>query len=89
MAQQLGNMYLLMCFVGLAVLMTMSEIKVVRNYLIALWLGDIGHIAFTCVALGRDKVMQPMTWNAMTWGNIGFTVSSGLHGCVIDACAST
>ncbi|KAM3527212.1 hypothetical protein MY4038_006460 [Beauveria bassiana] len=75
MAQQLGNMYLLVCFVGLAVLATSSEIKVVRSYLVALWLGDIGHLAFTCLALGKERVMQPQTWNAMTWGNIGFTVS--------------
>lgn len=76
MAQQLGNMYLLMCFVGLAVLMTTSEIKVVRSYLFALWLGDIGHLAFTCLALGKEQVMQPLAWNALTWGNVGFTVSS-------------
>ena len=75
MAQQLGNMYLLMCFVGLAVLTTTSEIKVVRSYLVALWLGDIGHLAFTCLALGKERVLQPQAWNAMTWGNIGFTVS--------------
>lgn len=74
MAQQLGNMYLLMCFVGLAVLTTTSEIKVVRSYLVALWLGDIGHLAFTCLALGKERVMQPQAWNALTWGNIGFTV---------------
>ncbi|TQV93490.1 MYB DNA-binding domain-containing protein [Cordyceps javanica] len=74
MAQQLGNMYLLMCFIGLAVLTTTSEIKVVRSYLIALWLGDIGHLAFTCLALGKERVMQPQAWNAMTWGNIGFTI---------------
>ncbi|OAA75459.1 hypothetical protein LEL_07447 [Akanthomyces lecanii RCEF 1005] len=74
MAQQLGNMYLLMCFVGLAVLTTTSEIKVVRSYLVALWLGDIGHLAFTCLALGKERVLQPQAWNAMTWGNIGFTL---------------
>ncbi|KAF1735669.1 hypothetical protein CRV24_004595 [Beauveria bassiana] len=77
MAQQLGNMYLLMCFVGLAVLATSSEIKVVRSYLVALWLGDIGHLAFTCLALGKERVMQPHMWNAMTWGNIGFTGGKG------------
>ncbi len=77
MAQQLGNMYLLMCFVGLAVLTTTSEIKVVRSYLFALWLGDIGHLAFTCLALGKERSMQPLAWNAMTWGNVGFTVSLG------------
>lgn len=73
-AQQLGNMYLLMCFTGLAVLMTTSELKVVKSYLVALWLGDVGHIAFTCLAMGQDKMMRPHEWNAMAWGNVGFTV---------------
>lgn len=73
-AQQLGNMYLLMCFTGLAVLMTTSELKVVKAYLVALLLGDVGHVAFTCLSMGRDRLMRPHEWNAMAWGNVGFTV---------------
>ncbi|KAL0937664.1 myb DNA-binding domain-containing protein [Colletotrichum truncatum] len=43
-ALQLGNIYLLMAMVGLAVLGSTSEVKVVRNYLVALWIADLGHI---------------------------------------------
>ncbi|KAM4065074.1 DNA-binding domain-containing protein [Hirsutella rhossiliensis] len=74
LALQLGNLYLLMALVGLAVLFTTSEIKVVRNYLVALWLGDIGHVAFSCHGLGAERIMNPSAWNAMAWGNIAMTV---------------
>ncbi|KAF4510141.1 hypothetical protein G6O67_002055 [Ophiocordyceps sinensis] len=74
LALQLGNLYLLMAFVGLAVLFTTSEVKVVRNYLIALWLGDIGHVAFSCHGLGAERMMNPSRWNAMAWGNIAVTM---------------
>lgn len=74
-AWQLGNMYLLMAFVGLGVLLTTSEIKVVRSYLVALWLGDIGHVAFTCYGLGLTRLLDPAGWNAMAGGNIVMTVS--------------
>lgn len=72
-ARQLGNLYLLMAFVGLAALCTTSEVKVVRSYLVALWLGDIGHMAFCCHALGPKRIVNPSEWNAMAWGNIAMT----------------
>lgn len=71
---QLGNLYLLLCMVGLAVLSSTSEIKVIRNYLVALWIADIGHIAFTWHALGHGSFVDVAGWNAMTWGNVGATV---------------
>ncbi|KJZ69616.1 hypothetical protein HIM_11004 [Hirsutella minnesotensis 3608] len=74
LALQLGNLYLLMAFVGLAVLLTTSEVKVVRNYLVALWLGDIGHVAFSCHGLGAERLKRPSEWNAMAWGNIAMTL---------------
>jgi hypothetical protein len=64
-----------MAFMGVAILFTTSELKVVRAYLVALWLGDIGHLAFTSYGLGWDMSMSPLKWNATTWGNIGMTVS--------------
>ncbi|KAK2591628.1 hypothetical protein QQS21_010670 [Conoideocrella luteorostrata] len=74
LAWQLGNVYLLMAFVGIFVLNSTSEVKVVRNYLWALWLGDIGHVAFTCYGLGKERMMNPWEWNSMAWGNVVFTV---------------
>lgn len=44
-AYQLGNIYLLLAMVGVAVLYSTTEAKVVRNYVIALWIADIGHVA--------------------------------------------
>ncbi|PKS09211.1 hypothetical protein jhhlp_003825 [Lomentospora prolificans] len=70
---QLGNLYLLLCMVGVGVLSATTEIKVVRNYLCALWIADIGHIALTWYALGNGYFMDVSKWNAMTWGNIGAT----------------
>ncbi|KAL2114737.1 hypothetical protein VUR80DRAFT_47 [Thermomyces stellatus] len=74
-AMQLGNLYLLLCMVGLAVLSSTSEIKVVRNYLVALWIADISHIALTWHALGHDNFVDVTGWNAMTWGNVGATAT--------------
>ena len=71
---QLGNLYWLLAMIGVAVLSSTAEIRVVRNYLVALWLADIGHIAVTWRALGHEYFMDVAKWNAMTWGNIGATV---------------
>ena len=73
-ALQLGNLYLLLCMIGLAVLSSTTEIKVVRNYLVALWIADIGHVALTWHALGHQNFADVAAWNAMTWGNVGATV---------------
>jgi hypothetical protein len=74
-ALQLGNIYLLLAMVGVAVLYITTEAKVVRNYVIALWLADIGHVAVTCYVMEYEKMVDLSNWNAMAWGNIGLTVS--------------
>jgi hypothetical protein len=61
--------------VSIAVLYTTTEPKVVRNYVIALWLADIGHIATTGYVMGYDKFMDFSNYNPTTWGNVGVTVS--------------
>ncbi|CAK7208982.1 hypothetical protein SBRCBS47491_000282 [Sporothrix bragantina] len=73
-AQQLGNAYGLLFMVGVAVLYTSTELKVVRNYLVALLIADVGHVGLTIIALGPDRFAAVGEWNAMAWGNIGFTV---------------
>ncbi|EFQ26691.1 uncharacterized protein LY79DRAFT_666969 [Colletotrichum navitas] len=73
-ALQLGNLYLLLAMIGLAVLNLTSEIKVVRGYLVALWVADIGHIYACYHFLGLDRFLDVTHWNAMTWGNVGVTV---------------
>jgi hypothetical protein len=74
-ALQLGNMYLLAGLVAIGVLYSTSEPKVVRNYLIALWLADIGHVGITYYILEYERFVDVANWNAMAWGNIGITVS--------------
>jgi hypothetical protein len=62
--------------VSIAVLYTTTEPKVVRNYVIALWLADIGHILTTGYVMGYDKFMDFANYNPTTWGNVGATVST-------------
>ena len=73
-AQQLGNCYFLAFLVAIAVLYSTSEIKVVRSYLVALWIADITHIGITLLGMGYDRSVAVGDWNAMAWGNIGATV---------------
>lgn len=73
-AQQLGNCYGLAFLVAIAVLYTTNELPVVRNYLIALLIADVGHLAITFVALGYERSVSIADWNPMTYGNIGATV---------------
>lgn len=73
MAYQLGNLYSLLFLVGVAVLHTTTEPKVVRNYLIALAIADIGHIYATYMGMGWAAFVDVGAWNTLTWGNIGAT----------------
>ncbi len=72
-AQQLGNAYGLLFMVGVAILYTTTELRVVRNYLVALLLADVGHVGLTMAAIGPEQFAAVRAWNAMTWGNVGFT----------------
>lgn len=80
-AWQLGNLYLLMAMMGLAILNTTSEAKVVRAYLVVLWLGDIGHIGFTAYGLGRERLANVSGWNTLTTANVAFTVRKNTKTC--------
>jgi hypothetical protein len=73
-ALQLGNIYLLLAMVGIAVLYSTTEPRVVRNYVIALLIADIGHVAVTCWVMDYESLIDIANWNAMAWGNIGVTV---------------
>ena len=71
---RLGNIYLLLAMVGVAVLYTTTEAKVVRNYVIALLLADISHVGITCYVMEYERTIAVANWNPMAWGNIGVTV---------------
>lgn len=73
LAYQLGNLYSLMFLVGVAVLHTSKEPRVLRNYLIGLAIADIGHVYATYLAMGWASFADVAGWNALTWGNIGAT----------------
>lgn len=60
--------------VGVAVLRSTTEARVVRNYVVALWLADIGHVAITCYVMPLEKLVDVANWNPMAWGNIAATV---------------
>lgn len=64
--------------VGIAVLYSTTEAKVVRNYVVALWIADIGHVGITCYGMDYVKLIDIANWNPMTWGNIAATVSHHL-----------
>ena len=61
--------------VAIGILYSTTEPKVVRNYVIALWLADIGHIATTGYVMGIDRFLNFSNYNPTTWGNVGITVS--------------
>lgn len=62
-----------MFMVGVGVLYSTSEPKVVRNYLVACAIADVGHVYVTYLAMGWDAFVDVQAWNALTWGNIGAT----------------
>ena len=72
---QLGNLYLLMAFMGVAILYYTADPKILRNYVIALALGDVGHLVTTYVGMGSDGFIDISGWNANALGNVGITVS--------------
>lgn len=74
LALQLGNVYGLIGMIGIGVLYSTSEARVVRNYLLACAIGDVGHLWFTYVGMGHDAFVDVQGWNSLVWGNIGFTL---------------
>lgn len=62
---RLGNCYLLLAMMSVAILYTTQEPKVVRNYVIALWLADISHVFITCYIMEYKRVVDVANWNAM------------------------
>jgi hypothetical protein len=75
LALQLGNVYGLLALIGVAILYTTAEPKVVRNFLIACAIGDVGHLAVTCHVMGHREFLDLRDWNYMAWGSIGVTTA--------------
>ncbi|KAH8661921.1 hypothetical protein BX600DRAFT_512811 [Xylariales sp. PMI_506] len=64
-ALQLGNAYGLLFMLGVGILGTTSELKVVHSYLWALLIADLGHIGLTAYLLGYDRFMADdvLSWD--------------------------
>ena len=75
LALQLANVYGLIGMIGIAVLYSTTEATVVRNYLLACAVADVGHLWFTYVGMGYDAFVDIQGWNSLGWGNIGITAS--------------
>ncbi|MCJ1428204.1 hypothetical protein MMC29_006112 [Sticta canariensis] len=73
LALQLGNVYGLFGLIGIAVLYTTTEPKVVRNFLIACAIADVGHLAVTYHVMEFADFINLRGWNTITWANIGVT----------------
>ncbi|KAI9863062.1 MAG: hypothetical protein M1824_000750 [Vezdaea acicularis] len=70
---QLGNVYLLLGMCAVGVLWQTTDVKVLRNYVVALAIADIGHLYITYVVMGQ-AFFDVMGWNTTAAGNIGITV---------------
>ncbi|PYI27589.1 hypothetical protein BP00DRAFT_429143 [Aspergillus indologenus CBS 114.80] len=79
LAYQLGNLYGLLALLGLGLLRTTTEPAVIRRYLLALLVADVGHIAATGWAMGWARFGDVGGWNALTWGNVAVTAFLGVQ----------
>lgn len=73
LALQLSNMFGLVMLLGLGILNTTDQPRVVHAYVFALWVADIGHVGSTAYVLGMENLLDVASWNATTWGNVGIT----------------
>jgi len=65
---QLGNVYLLLAVLGMFILTTTTDPRVVKAYIIALAIADVGHMGATMWVLGWNRVMNVRGWNSMALG---------------------
>lgn len=76
LALQLGNVYLLLAFLGIFILnQSHADRSTARAYLSALWLGDLGHLAATAWVMGWQDFVNVRIWTSSIWGNVGGTIA--------------
>ena len=81
LALQLGNVYGLLGLLGVGVLYQTTEPKVVRNFLLACAIGDVGHLYVTYMVM-EGPFWDIGRWNVMAWGNIGVTLMLLITRCL-------
>ena len=67
--------------IGLGILYQTTDPKVVRNFLVACAIADVGHVYVTYVGMGKD-FWDVANWNGLAWGNIGATGSLFVVRCL-------
>lgn len=60
----------MLALIGVAVLTTTTEAKVVRNYAIALWIADITHVSVSAYGLGIERTLDIANWNPLVSLNV-------------------
>lgn len=61
--------------IALGILYTTQEPKVVRNFLIACAIADVGHVYACYIGMGHEAFMDISNWSAVAWGNVGITTA--------------
>jgi hypothetical protein len=70
LSYQLANLYLLLALLGLLILNTTTEPRVVHVYVVALAIGDVGHFWGTSYMSGQAAFWDVGNYNAMMHGNV-------------------
>jgi hypothetical protein len=73
MTMQIVNIFLLLAAIGIICCWT-THVSIVRWYLIAVALGDLGHIYATAVGMGPAAFWDVNGWNHIVWGNVGASI---------------
>ncbi|RAK96545.1 uncharacterized protein BO80DRAFT_416498 [Aspergillus ibericus CBS 121593] len=73
LAYQLSNIYFLLAILGICLLHTTSEPRVIKYYLGCLAVADVTHILAVGWGMGKQRFVDWGGWNALTWGNVGVT----------------
>jgi len=59
--------------IGVGVLYSTKDTVVLRNFLLACAVADVGHLYVTYHVIGYHGFVNFLNWNPTAWGNIGVT----------------
>lgn len=74
LAYQLSNIYGVAFLLSVGICYATTEPKVLRNFVIALGIGDMGHCLATYLAMGHEAFVDVAGWNFLTWANFAFSL---------------
>jgi len=67
---------------GVFILNTTTEIKVVHAYIWALLIADVGHVGLTVASMGWAATMAVGDWSSVAFGNVALTSMLFVVRCV-------